>query len=63
MSASLQYSTLFAKTWDCRVDWPKETDKVAIDSTNFKQLGAARFSFTVSIKNLAPYFWELPRLN
>jgi hypothetical protein len=46
----------------CRVDWPKETDKVAIDSTNFKQLGVTRFSFTVSIKNLAPYFLGTPSL-
>jgi predicted Zn finger-like uncharacterized protein len=46
----------------CRVDWPKETDKVAIDSTNFKQLGVTQFSFTVSIKNLAPYFLGTPSL-
>ena len=47
---------------DCRVDWPKEPDKVAIDSTNFKQLRAAQFSFTMSVKNQATYFLGSPAL-
>jgi predicted Zn finger-like uncharacterized protein len=50
------------QTMGCRVDWPKETEKVAIDSTNFKQLGSTRFSFSISIKNLAPYLLGTPSL-
>jgi len=46
----------------CRVDWPKEPDKVAIDSTHFKQLGEDKFSFTLSVKNQAPYFLGTPAL-
>jgi len=46
----------------CRVDWPKEPDKVAIDSTHFKQLGEDKFSFTLSVKNQAPYFLGMPAL-
>ena len=46
----------------CRVDWPKEPDKVAIDSTNFKQLREDRFSFTLSVKNQATYFLSTPAL-
>jgi len=50
------------QTVGCRVDWPKETDKVAIDSTHFKQLGEDKFSFTLSVKNQAPYFLGMPAL-
>ena len=46
----------------CRVDWPKEPDKVAIDNTNFKQLGDDQFSFTLSVKNQAAYFLGSPAL-
>lgn len=46
----------------CRVEWPQETDKVAIESTQFKQLGVAQFSFTLSVKNQAPYFLAMPAL-
>jgi predicted Zn finger-like uncharacterized protein len=46
----------------CRVDWPKEPDKVAIDNTNFKQLGDDQFSFTLSVKNQAAYFLGTPAL-
>jgi len=46
----------------CSVDWPKEADKVAIDSSHFKQLGDAKFSFTLSVKNQAPYFLGAPAL-
>ena len=46
----------------CRVDWPKEPDKVAIDNTNFKQLGDDRFSFTLSVKNQSAYFLGAPAL-
>ena len=46
----------------CRVDWPKEPEKVAIDSTNFKQLGEDQFSFTLSVKNQAAYFLGSPAL-
>ncbi len=47
---------------NCRVDWPKETDKVAIDNINFKQLEANRFSFTLAVKNQALYFLATPTL-
>lgn len=50
------------QTMGCLVDWPKETDKVAIDSTHFKQLGEDKFSFTLSVKNQAPYFLGMPAL-
>jgi predicted Zn finger-like uncharacterized protein len=50
------------QTFGCRVDWPKEPDKVAIDSTNFKQLGKDQFSFTLSVKNQATYFLGTPAL-
>ena len=46
----------------CQVDWPKEPDKVAIDNTNFKQLGDDQFSFTLSVKNQAAYFLGTPAL-
>jgi len=46
----------------CRVDWPKEPDKVAIDSTNFKQLADDQYSFTLSVKNQAAYFLGSPAL-
>lgn len=46
----------------CQVDWPKEPDKVAIDNTNFKQLGDDQFSFTLSVKNQAAYFLATPAL-
>ncbi len=46
----------------CQVDWPKEPDKVAIDNTNFKQLGDDQFSFTLSVKNQATYFLGTPAL-
>ena len=46
----------------CRVDWPKEPDKVAIDSSNFKQLGDDQYSFTLSVKNQAAYFLGSPAL-
>jgi len=46
----------------CRVDWPKEPDKVAIDNTNCKQLGDDQFSFTLSVKNQAAYFLATPAL-
>jgi len=50
------------QTFGCRVDWPKEPDKVAIDNTNFKQLGDDRFSFTLSVKNQSAYFLGAPAL-
>lgn len=50
------------KTLGCTVDWPKETDKVSIDSTNFKQLASDQFSFTLSVKNQAAYFLGTPAL-
>ena len=46
----------------CRVNWPKESDKVAIDSTNFKQLADDQYSFTLSVKNQAAYFLGSPAL-
>ena len=46
----------------CRVEWPQETDKVAIESTQFKQLGDSQFSFTLSVKNQAPYYLAMPAL-
>jgi len=46
----------------CRVDWPKEPDKVAIDSTHFKQLREGHFSFSLSVKNQAAYFLGTPAL-
>jgi hypothetical protein len=46
----------------CRVDWPQEPDKVAIDSTNFKQLADDQYSFTLSVKNQAAYFLGSPAL-
>jgi hypothetical protein len=50
------------QAFGCRVDWPKEPDKVAIDSTHFKQLRADQFSFTLSVKNQAAYFLGTPAL-
>ena len=50
------------QAFGCRVDWPKEPDKVAIDNTNFKQLGDDQFSFTLSVKNQAAYFLGTPAL-
>ena len=46
----------------CTVEWPKETDKVALDSINFRQLDANRFSFTLSVKNQAAYYLGTPTL-
>ncbi len=46
----------------CRVDWPKEPDKVAIESTIFKQLADDQYSFTLSVKNQAAYFLGSPAL-
>jgi len=54
--------TAVCLTIGCRVDWPKENDKVAIDSSHFKQLGEDNFSFTLSVKNQAPYFLAMPAL-
>ena len=54
--------TAVCQTVGCHVDWPKENDKVAIDSSHFKQLGEDKFSFTLSVKNQAPYFLAMPAL-
>jgi predicted Zn finger-like uncharacterized protein len=54
--------TAVCQTMGCRVDWPKENDKVAIDSSYFKQLGDDTFSFTLSVKNQASYFLAMPAL-
>ncbi len=54
--------TAVCQTVGCRVNWPKENDKVAIDSSHFKQLGEDTFSFTLSVKNQAPYFLAMPAL-
>lgn len=63
MNLSVQpFFNAVCQTLGCRVDWPKEPDKVAIDSTNFKQLKDDRFSFTLSVKNQASYFLGTPAL-
>ena len=63
MNLSVQpFFNAVCQTFGCRVDWPKEPDKVAIDSTNFKQLKDDRFSFTLSVKNQASYFLGTPAL-
>jgi predicted Zn finger-like uncharacterized protein len=54
--------TAICQTVGCRVDWPKENEKVAIDSSHFKQLGEDKFSFTLSVKNQASYFLAMPAL-
>jgi predicted Zn finger-like uncharacterized protein len=54
--------TAVCQTVGCLVDWPKENDKVAIDSSHFKQLGEDKFSFTLSVKNQASYFLAMPAL-
>ena len=63
MNLSVQpFFNAVCQTLGCRVDWPKEPDKVVIDSTNFKQLKDDRFSFTLSVKNQASYFLGTPAL-
>ena len=63
MNLSVQpFFNAVCQTLGCRVNWPKEPDKVAIDSTNFKQLKDDRFSFTLSVKNQASYFLGTPAL-
>ena len=63
MNLSVQpFFNAVCQTLGCRVEWPKEPDKVAIDSTNFKQLKDDRFSFTLSVKNQASYFLGTPAL-
>jgi hypothetical protein len=65
VAMNLSVSPLFnivCERLGCSVDWPKEADKVAIDSSHFKQLGDNKFSFTLSVKNQAPYFLGTPAL-
>lgn len=46
----------------CSIAWPKENDKVAIDSSQFKQIDGSQFSFTLTVKNQAAYFLAAPAL-
>ena len=65
VATNLSVSPLFnivCERLGCSVDWPKEADKVAIESSHFKQLGDDKFSFTLSVKNQAPYFLGTPAL-
>jgi len=65
VSMNLSVSPFFnsvCQVLGCRVDWPKEPDKVAIDSTNFKQLADDQYSFTLAVKNQAAYFLGSPAL-